>query len=452
MKPQDIRDLYPVTPALHSRVARTLGALEDAQPIRFKKSRRIHRLVIAFAAIALLGAFTTAAYATNLFGLLSERVGKYGLNLSVVGETEQSPDTEKKHVKLKLGYIPEGYQPITDEDGFTDPYKYSYGGKSITDRWGFSFLIYGSDEYDQTETGIIGSTEETVNGRRIIFMTQQFDYDGEPQYLAAEYFDEWDTVVVGYSVNESELHKIMEHLDLEEDTDYVEPPTIGEEYHDEVDDYTYLGVRDEYRFVGVGDSFGYSEYVYHENSDEIPPDFTVTVKSVEERDSFDGLDKDSCMYVFSRYFDENNRLITPYTRLDQENGDGIDTLTRRWETVTDRHFFVVTVEANANTDMENSNGLRIWAGAIEKQPDGSYAYPDSHADVILIYQDASADPYGQWTKGETHTFVYGVLADDELLDQSCLIFESKEYFADHRAETFEEADQYICVMLKGAAK
>lgn len=452
MQPQDIQNLYPVTPVIHSSISRTLASLEDGEIIRYKKHRGVRRLAVAFAAVAVLAAFTSAAYATNLFGLFSERVGKYGLNLSVVGETAQPTDTEKKHVKLKLGYIPEGYEPVTTEDGFTEPYKYTYGGEPITDRWGFSFLIYDADSYDRTETGIIKSSEETVNGRKIVFMTQKTDYDDEPQYLAAAYFDAWGTVVVGYSANETELRKIMEHLDLEEDTGYIEPPTADDGYYDKTEDYTFLGFREEYRFVGIGESFDYSETVYSENGAAVPRDFTVRVKAAEERDRFDGLDRDAFRYVFSNYFDEDNRLITPYSRRDQENGDGINDLTRTWTTEASRRFIVVTVEVTADRDMEYFNGFLTNGRAIERQADGGYDYPDSHGDTNLVYIENADYADGRWEQGETRTFIYGLMADDEVFSESCLCFESRQVFVDDSAETAEVVNDYTCIMLKEAVQ
>ena len=225
MKAEDIKRLYEVSPKLYESIEHTLQQLDSASVERYRKRRSVRRFVIVFAVIASLVAFSTVAYATNLFGLLTKPIGKYGLDMHVVSESTSDTTEMQKHVKLKLGYIPEGYKQIEDENGFVEPNKYGYGGKSISDRWGFSFLIYSADQYSTTETYIIETTEKTVNGHKIVFMTQQFEDNGKKQYIAAEYFDEWDTVVVGYCVNQEELVKIMEHLDLEEDTNYVEPET-----------------------------------------------------------------------------------------------------------------------------------------------------------------------------------------------------------------------------------
>ena len=224
MKAEDIKRLYEVSPKLHESIVNTLQQLDETSVESYRKQQSARRFIVAFAVIASVVAFSTVAYATNLFGLLTEPVGKYGLDMHVVRESTPDTAEKPKHVRLKLGYVPEGYEQIKDENGFTEPNKYSYGGKPISDRWGFSFLIYtDADSYNVTETYIVESEEKTVNGHKIVFMTQQFEDNGNKQYLAAKYFDDWDAVVVGYCVNQGELAKIMECLDLEEDTEYVEP-------------------------------------------------------------------------------------------------------------------------------------------------------------------------------------------------------------------------------------
>ena len=156
MKAEDIKRLYGVSPKLHKSIEYTLQQLDNTSVERYKKRKTIRRFIIAFAVIASVVAFSTVAYATNLFGLLTEPVGKYGLNMHVVKESTLDTTEKPKNVRLKLGYIPDGYEQIKDENGVTEPNKYSYGGKPISDRWGFSFLIYtDADSYNVTETYII---------------------------------------------------------------------------------------------------------------------------------------------------------------------------------------------------------------------------------------------------------------------------------------------------------
>ena len=457
MREKDIRELYPITPQAHARIAATLEKLP--QEADFRRVRRLRRIAAAAVAAILIAALTTAAYATNLFGIISKKVGNYGLNISVVKETEaaDSPTAEtfapgQRHVRLKLGYTPDGYMPITGEDGFTEPYKYSYGGKPEGDRWGFSFLLYSADSYDRTETGIVEYNEETVDGRKIVFMTQQFDENGEfIQYLAAKYFDDFDTVVVGYCANETELAKIMRALELEEDTDYAEPETFADEFYVPEDDYAFLGYEEEYRAVRAGESFGYSPAVYDDGRVQ-EPEFTLSVESIEERDSAEGLERGSFLYGdrYSEYFDGDGKLIAEYPRDDQENGDGINELTRRWQTQTERHFILVTVKATANQDMEYFNGFKIWSAPLIQQ-NGGWAHPDTRGRAVLIYSDGAEYSDRAWRKGETRSLTYGVAVDDEALDMACLIFETDKTVIDHSAQTAKRVTEHAVVKLKGGA-
>lgn len=76
MKVEDIKRLYEVSPKLHESIEYTLHQLDSTSVERYRKRRSVRRFVIVFALIASLIAFSTVAYATNLFGLLTKPVGK----------------------------------------------------------------------------------------------------------------------------------------------------------------------------------------------------------------------------------------------------------------------------------------------------------------------------------------------------------------------------------------
>lgn len=414
MKAKDIRQLYEVPPELHKSIEYTLQQLDSTSVERYRKRRSMRRFVIAFAVIASLVAFSTVAYATNLFGLLTKPVGKYGLNMHIVSES--TPDTAKKprRVKLKLGYIPEGYKQIEDENGFVDPNKYSYGGESESDRWGFSFLIYSTDQYNVTETYIIETTEKTINGHKIVFMTQQFEDNGKKQYLAAEYFDEWDTVVVGYCVNREELTKIMEHLDLEEATNYVEPETKA--IDDDDDPYAgyAFSMDEEIREYQLGETFTWTSQIV----DAPLPKYSfkegecdITVKTIKENDGIKGLDRSNLMAPddeewYSRYFNADGSLKTPYTRTDTEFGDGINSLGHNDSQEVNRHFYLVTVEV--------TNGS--FTGQFMSNVGG------------VLYQE-------QHHENGTVVFTVGIIADEDELDELALSISSSETVIDDKTQT-----------------
>lgn len=84
MKAEDINKLYMVTPEIHDSVSQALRDLDDKSPVRYRKQKIVKRFAVVLAVVILLAAFTTAAYATHLFGFLTERVGKYGVNMQIV--------------------------------------------------------------------------------------------------------------------------------------------------------------------------------------------------------------------------------------------------------------------------------------------------------------------------------------------------------------------------------
>lgn len=415
MKAEDIKRLYDITPKLHESIVDTLQQLDDASVEHYQKRKTVRRSIIIFAVIASIVAFSTVAYATNLFGLLTEPVGKYGLDMHVVRES--TPDTAEnpKHVRLKLGYIPEGYEQIKDENGFVEPNKYSYGGKSITDRWGFTFLIYtGADSYSRTETYIVESRETIVNGHKIIYMTQQFEDNGDKQYLAAEYFDNWDTVVVGYCGNKDELVKIMEHLDLEEDTDYVEsePETFDPNY-DPYAGYEFSMI-DETREYQLGETFTWSRQIVDAPSPAYcfkEGECEITVKSVKENDGIIGLDRNNLLAPddaewYSRYFNNDGSLKTPYIRTELENGDGIDSLGHYGSQEVNRHFYLVAVEVKNGSF--NGQFMTNVGGAI---------YQEQH-------HENAADIY-----------TVGIIVDEDELDDLVLSITSTETIIDDETQT-----------------
>ena len=94
MKVEDIKRLYQVSSETHKSIEHTLRQLGDTLGEHYKRRRKVQRLVVAFAVIALLAVLSTAAYATKLFGLLAEPVGKYGLDLQIVQATPDSAQTQ----------------------------------------------------------------------------------------------------------------------------------------------------------------------------------------------------------------------------------------------------------------------------------------------------------------------------------------------------------------------
>lgn len=461
MKPQEIKDLYPVPPDVHESLCRTLSDLDAAVQIRYQKRRKVRRFFVAFAAIAVLAAFTTAAYATDLFGLSTERVGKYGLNMNIEEDAERF-NGEKKHVKMKLGYIPEGYSIIYDEGSEIGLASGLDDNTDADEIKSFVLLVTDAEYFDGEMHYIVESEEMVCNGHRTVIAAQQPIEDEEKYYFVTEYFENWGYVVTCYGSSRDEMIKIMQHLDLTEDVNYTEPSihfemSSGDEDRDPVDDYTFSN-SEKYRFCGVGDSFDYTDYSVVRKGETQEPKFNIKVRAAEERDSFDGLDQNAFFNTFENYFDNNNRLIAEYVRDDYDIGDGIDQLNKHTKTKTTRHFILLTLDVTVKADSDQEeinlleeNPLNYATWAITKQPDGSYAFSDTFARVNLVY-DKGCDDADVWKKGETHTVILGVMVDDEILDNSYLYFDSRLNTIDDDAETLERVEEYICIALKGAVK
>ncbi|MBQ9515458.1 MAG: hypothetical protein IJR57_05030, partial [Ruminococcus sp.] len=87
MKPNDLKNLYPITPDAHNTIIRALNAAGDPQSEPIRRKRPLRKLVVAVAIIAALAALTAVGYAADFFGLRTQRVGKYGLDLTITEDS-----------------------------------------------------------------------------------------------------------------------------------------------------------------------------------------------------------------------------------------------------------------------------------------------------------------------------------------------------------------------------
>ena len=452
MKPNHIKNLYPITPQAHKSLCDMLSRLDTAAPARGQKRRRQRRFVAVFAALAALAALSTVAYATGFFGLRVERVGMLGLNMRIAEDAAKA--AEKKPVRIVVGYIPEGCELVDGSDE-TAKYWYTTGGKESGAELSVGFFLTDASDYNSEGRYIVESEELTINGHQAVIGAQQLEAGGDKYWFGVIYFEDRGYVVQCSSNDRDELLKVMQGLDLEEDTDCTEPPTVAETDEDyPEDDYDYR-MHEDYRFVEVGEPFGYDEMMYAENDEVQTPDFTVTVRSIEERGSFDGLDQQGFLYGerFSEWFDGNNKLITPYIRKDYDFGDeGLNEQITHTDTLTDRHFMVVTVDVTANTDTtSDGTPLNAWATPTIREDGDHDDYPTGRGQAFLMYRTVESQTQINWKKGDTRTYLFGILVDDEVLEQSCATFESKQYTVDQSQETVTLVDTYYCVMLRGGA-
>lgn len=465
MKTEDLRNAYQNPPEdFHNALIFSLCKLEEKPRQRYKSRRRAVKISAVCAAVVMLGSVTAAAAATDFFGLFSQPVGKFGLRVGVTEDTTESADKPLKPVKINFGYMTEGFEPIPNTDGM----KYSFGGNGEIIP-SYSFWITPSKDYDYTEEYIIDSEETVVNGRKLILTARQIEEGGPVDYGAIMYFEDWGYVVGAGAYDgaeKQELMKIMRNLNLEEDKDYV-PETIPEDMiPSKLDlkrrEYDWK-VSDDFTIHKAGEAFEWGREL---NSN----DFTVKVTSIREQSDTEGIPEESFNWttdysiIYSDYFDENGSLITPYTRRLFTQADGINTQRRTWDAEDDRHFFVVTVEVTQNTD-EPFSSFDVFSDMtpviLLKDEDGSYHHngeEDNYGVVQnVLYGDVQTvcstpgDDINtvSMKKGETRVFTYGIVVDDDVLDNAYLRFNSEsEEKIDDSAEMITLNFHNDCVKIK----
>ena len=436
MKAEDIKRLYQVSPKVHEGIENALRQLGDASDMYRKRRRNVRRFVIAFAVIASLVAFSTVAYATKLFGLLAEPVGKYGLDLRVVQATADSAQTqplptERKYAMPNPTYLPQGCCQLIGEDSdlndMLNPegvtiYN-SNGNYTYTDgnnRW-VHFHVYRAEDFHEEARYIVDSFEREYDGHKTVFLTRQFEDNGARERYAVKYFEDWGYVVDCYYHDASELMKIMEGLELQEPEKeaegHLEPPTL------DLGDDPYAGyallMEEENREYRLGETFRWS----HQIVDAPSPlysfkdgEYEITVTAVKEHDGVKGLDRKGLLAPndeewYTRYFNADGSLKTPYTRTDKDFGDGVNSLGHSEVREVDRRFYLVTVEIKA---IEESNS--DFNGQFMTNAGGA------------IYQD-------KIEKNGTAVYTVGVVADQDETDGLALLIPSKETVIDEQTET-----------------
>ena len=445
MQEKDFKNAYITTPNFKKTVADTIGLLDENSPVVFAKHRKRRKIALVFTLIFLILSTTVVGAQTEFFGLFCKRVENYGLNITVETQTEKEQKSSDTGVTLDLGYLPDGYREPYGDEYSKNIYKYCYGDDESDLR--LTFFVTKTEDFIFQEKFITHYTETELGGYKTVFATQKIEVDADECYLSVKYFDDWGCVVTCYSDDYNELRKVTEHLGLKKAIRTVDDiyektlPTDGTE------DYSYKRIE-EYKILKTGDSVDVSQYILNgENSS----DFTVTVKSVEERNSFTGFDRNCLLYdeLYSQFFDENGVLITPYTRRDM-HGDGVDSLIEWSDTVDDRHFYVVTLDVTGNTDERTEFQTScISPSKVDTHDESSVAVSQKRGDFALIYMDPdnSSDISINIEKYKTVTFTIGIIADDDIKDNACLTIQNQYIDIDHKKESTVHRMVYACVML-----
>ena len=367
-----------------------------------------------------------------------------------------------KHVKMKFGYMTEGFEALPHMSSDVSKFQ------NINEENGecFSFSVVPAKDFDYTETYIIDSEETTVNGHKLIITTRQMTEGGEVDYGATMYFEDWGYVVGGGAyggADKNELLKIMQNLSLVEDTDYVPETTSADMVRSDLDlkrlEYDWI-INTEFTMHKLGEAF---KWGHEAHSD----DFTVKVTSIKEQTGTNDISEEywnwttDYFLIHSDFFDENGNLITPYTRHDINDSDGLNTQRKEWDTEDNRHFFVVTVEITQNSEKEFDLFGDFSPAVLIRDKDGSYRHNGEedkngvvqsiiygNIDTVLSTPGDEANVL-HMSKGETRILTYGIVVDDDVLDNAYLRFESRgNDVVDDNAETITLSFYDDCVKIK----
>ena len=462
MKTEELQNAYPnPSEDFHNAVLSSLCKLDAQSPVRYKK-RRVMRVAVVCAIVAAFSSFTAVAAATNFFGLFSEPVGKFGLHVGVTEEATASASEPLKAVKMKFGYMTEGFEELPHMS--SDVKKFQNANAENGEC--FSFSVVAAKDFDYTETYIIDSEETIVNGHKLIITTRQMTEGGEIDYGAAMYFEDWGYVVGGGAyggADKDELLKIMKNLSLEEDKDHVPETTSADMVASDLNirrrEYDWT-VNTEFTMHKLGEAF---KWGHEAHSDA----FTVKVTSIKEQTGTNDISEDYWNWttdyslIHSDFFDENGKLLTPYTRHDINESDGVNTQRKEWDTEDDRHFYIVTVEITQNSDEEYDIFGDFSPAVLIRDKDGSYHHNGEedkngvtqriiygNIDTVLSTPGDKVNVL-HMSKGETRTLIYGIVVDDDVLDNAYLRFNSSDNeIVDDKAETITLNYFNDCVKIK----
>lgn len=426
MKAEDIKRLYEVPPKLHESVVHTLQQLDDASVERYQKRKTVRKFIIAFAVIASVVAFSTVAYATNLFGLLTEPVGKYGIDMRIEKDGTTASTASKRYAKPNPTYLPKGCCQLMGNDENENPilnsesvtsynpngnYQYTDGNET----W-VHFHVYQAESYSEEARYIVDSFEKEYGGHKTVFLTRQFEDNGNQDHYAVKYFEDWGIVVDCYYDNVPELMKIMEGLELQEPEkeakEHLEPQTI------DLSDDPYAGyafsMEDETRKYQIGETFKWFGQIVNAPSPLYSfkeGECEITVKSVKENDGIKGLDRNNLIFSdneewCARWFNSDGSLKTPYIRTDTDYGDGVNALGHSESKKVNRYFYLVTAEVKNGT----------FTGQFMTYS-GSVLYQENHSE------------------NGAEIYTVGIIVDEDELDDLVLSITSSETVIDDKTQT-----------------
>ncbi|MGN0459472.1 MAG: hypothetical protein ACI4HL_01010 [Ruminococcus sp.] len=417
MKKEDLKSIYGKSSQdFHNCVLKTLDSLDEKGKKSYKSKKNVRRITLIACAIALAMTMATVTVATGVFGLFGRQVGNYGANVKVENE-ETTTSAKPKYVKVILDNVPRGYQLMHEQIDF---YYYCYQGDYDSGIWSFAVNVDDADEYEETKEYVVETTEEEYNGHKaIIYKIHPDENSDDYCYSAVVYFEDFGRVVTvnttmteGSSPSYEDITNIVKGLNLEDYPDYVEPKYEEDEYIDSTAEDTIVPTN-------FGEDLSLTSVTKDDGAN-----FLVKVKSVEERTDAKGLEYNDFFHevnanLYDQYFDADKNLITPYTRTDVYQGDGINTRDKSKKVKDDRHFYLVNVDITClNKDIDDLTGEMLSTGVI-KYIDGETTFSATGGEIRQIYTKGFEEKISL-KKGKVKTITYGIIVDDDALDDTYL--------------------------------
>lgn len=423
------------TDGFHHSVMNALYHLDDKRNVKYAKRRKCIRIAVAFAAVAAIGTTSVAAAATNCFGLFSQTVGKYGVEVTVDNNSTSSESYAEraKGVKIVAEYAPKGYEASGSD--FSKSYRYD--GEYYSDKWYYSMDVYEAKGYKQTEVNVIDTKETEFNGNKTIITTHKYSENSDKiYYCATEFFEDMGCVLQfrfasnaegdSYSAPDyDEVIKIIEGTHLERtgdisynsETGYTAKGAIAgydtlEILSDSIDNKDYITVKPgEKTTVTVADKDGKEKTI------------SVRIKSFKELEDKDNLSRDdfhnagSSINLSDKYFDKDGKLIKTYTNtITDEAGDGIDSLGKTHEKTYNRHFYTADVEITANETIEDLNNI-LYLGAFGFKNGRLYMMDENDGEVNMIYSTAYYNSV-KTEKDKPVTITVGLICDNDSVENA----------------------------------
>lgn len=428
MNPNNIKNIYSEpTQDFHNAVLCSLVRLNDKAQRTYKRHRILKIIIICIIIVCLC---TTSVIAvSNFYGVFTNKVSNYGMNVNVV------PEENKKlpeYVKLTLNYLPDDV--IVTPQTYGE--KYSLNGQAVFKNCSFSVVLL-DDEFDITNSYIVDSKEKIVNGNRVIINTRKFEDSSDiTQTIFYKYFDNLGAVLAGWcdnNVTDQEVALIIAGAELSEGTedDHFERVELASELSDQITNHQ----EEEEYLYGIVDSYesNYETGIYGK-SFVYDDDFSVNVKSFELHDNVSDLDKNNFNFIeyeyhepydtYETYFDENGDIIPEYTRIQRDYGDGINSIDKSKEVEGKRHFVLAELEITGLKPLDNYNiGFSLTDLLLMnlKYNDRNELTQKSkeYATGTMVYNNGT--DHGSMNllcieQGETRNVVVGFFVDEDRID------------------------------------